>query len=55
MPKPEMWELLYFAPPLGGMLVAPRSFAMFGRVWLFNLVALFFWPILMLFLPWRNR
>jgi hypothetical protein len=46
--------LLYFLPPITGMFIQPR-FALWGRVWLFNLVLLFAWPILMLFLPWRNR
>jgi len=46
--------LLYFLPPLTAMLIRPRL-AMYGRVWLFNLVFLFAWPILMLFIPWRTR
>jgi hypothetical protein len=48
-----LW-LLYFVPPITGMLIRPRL-AVWGRVWLFNLVSLFAWPILMLFLPWRTR
>lgn len=48
-----LW-LLYFVPPITGMLVRPRL-AIYGRVWLFNLVSLFAWPILILLIPWRTR
>lgn len=47
-----IWILaaLYFAVPIGAMFTGP-TFEIKGRVWLFNLVSLFFWPILMLFIP----
>lgn len=40
----------YFAPPLFAMCVG-ETFALWGSVWLFNLVMLFFWPVLIWFLP----
>ena len=46
--------VLYFAPPLLTLLI-PQHFAMFGRVWLFNLCWIFFWPIILPFLPWNVR
>jgi hypothetical protein len=49
-----LFVTIYFAIPIGAMFTGP-TFVLFGRVWLFNLVSLFFWPILMLFLPWRYR
>jgi hypothetical protein len=45
---------LYFAPPIASMFITPQM-AIHGRVWLFNLVWLFAWPILILFLPLRTR
>lgn len=47
-----MWwlALLYFVPPVVAMFVAP-SYQIFGRVWLFNLVSLFAWPVFMLIIP----
>lgn len=48
-----LWFLLYFVPPIGAMFVKPQM-CIHGRVWLFNLVSLFFWPILLLFIPWRT-
>jgi len=46
--------LLYFAPPIGAMFVKPQC-QIYGRVWLFNLVSLFFWPILMCMMPLRTN
>lgn len=45
---------IYFAVPIGAMFTGP-TFAIRGRVWLFNLVSLFFWPILVLFIPRTYR
>jgi hypothetical protein len=45
---------LYFLPPIGAMFIRPQM-AIHNRVWLFNLVSLFFWPILMLFIPRTYR
>jgi hypothetical protein len=47
-----MWMLglLYFAPPIVAMFIRPRM-AICGRVWLFNLVSLFAWPVLILIIP----
>ncbi|WP_315731705.1 MULTISPECIES: hypothetical protein [unclassified Bradyrhizobium] len=48
-----LW-LFYFVPPIGAMFIKPQC-AIYNRVWLFNLVSLFFWPILMLMMPWRTN
>lgn len=48
-----LW-LLYFGPPIGAMFVAP-TMVICNRVWLFHLVSLFFWPILMCFIPRTYR
>ncbi|WP_022722884.1 hypothetical protein [Rhodopseudomonas sp. B29] len=48
------WLLLYFAPPVAAMFFAP-SYQMFGRVWLFNLVSLFAWPVLALMIPMERH
>lgn len=45
---------LYFLPPVGAMFVRPQM-VICGRVWLFNLVSLFFWPILIWFIPRTYR
>lgn len=46
--------LLYFAPPLAGILFG-QQMTMFGRVWLFNVVYLLFWPIFVLAMPLRSK
>lgn len=46
--------LLYFVPPIGAMFIKPQC-AIYGRIWLFNLVSLFFWPILMCMMPLRTN
>lgn len=46
--------IFYFVPPVLSLFVGP-SFVMFGRVWLFNVMWVFFWPILILLIPWRCR
>lgn len=45
---------LYFLPPIGAMFVG-QSMGICNRVWLFNLVSLFFWPILIWFIPSTYR
>ena len=45
---------LYFLPPIGAMFFGP-TMVICNRVWLFNLVSLFFWPILMFFIPRTYR
>jgi hypothetical protein len=47
-----IWLLLvlYFIPPLIGLAVGP-SMELWGRVWLFNVVYMLFWPLLFLLLP----
>jgi hypothetical protein len=45
---------LYFLPPIGAMFVGPQM-AIYNKVWLFNLVSLFFWPILIWFIPSTYR
>jgi hypothetical protein len=44
---------LYFAPPIASLFVGP-SMAMFGRVWLFRIAWILFWPILLFLIPWRT-
>lgn len=46
--------LLYFIPPILAMFIRPRC-AIFGRVWLFNLVSLFLWPVLIFMIPIQTR
>jgi hypothetical protein len=45
--------IIYFLPPIIAMFVAPQM-EVFGRVWLFNLLSLFLWPVFLLLLPWRT-
>lgn len=46
--------LLYFVPPIVAMFIRPQC-VIYGRVWLFNLVSLFFWPVLMFLMPLRTN
>lgn len=49
-----LFLFFYFVPPFVAMCTG-ETFAIYGRVWLFNLVMLFFWPVLIWFLPWSYR
>ena len=49
-----VFVVLYFVPPIGAMFVGPQM-AIYNRVWLFNLVSLFFWPVLIWFIPTTYR
>jgi hypothetical protein len=49
-----LFVALYFLPPIGAMVTGPTC-VLLGRVWLFNLVSLFFWPVLMWFIPRTYR
>ena len=41
---------LYFAVPILSLLLGGQHLACYGRVWLFNVLWILFWPVLLPFM-----
>ena len=45
--------IFYYVPPIASLFVG-QHFELFGRVWLFNICWVLFWPVLIWVIPWRS-